>query len=228
MDSPQNTGTGMPDNAVVAPAVAVKKRAQIANATRTMFIWIIVASVVLGFGLVGSVFLIQRLVYNQKVLNAQGVALSNISYDAKNVSDLEANLRALDADENLSLVKASPDDQPVQAILDALPSDPNTLALGASLQQKLLAPVPGLNVQSLQVDQSAETAGNGTLPFTLTVDGSQDSIMNVLTNFERSIRTINVTTLDIIGGDSQTMTLSGQAYYQPSLTFDLKKETIKP
>jgi len=226
MDSPQATGT--PPEAVAMPAVAVKKRAQIANATRTMFIWIIVASIVLGFGVVGSVFLVQRLVYNQKVLNAQGVALSNIDYDSKNVSDLEGNLRALDADENLSLVKASPDDQPVQAILDALPSDPNSLALGASLQQKLLAAVPGLNVQSLQVDQDAETLGDGTLPFTLTVDGSQDSIMNVLTNFERSIRTINVTSLDIIGGDSQTMTLSGQAYYQPSLTFELKKETIKP
>jgi len=47
---------------------AIRKRTQIAKANRTMFLWVAVISALVGFALVGSLFLIQKAVFNEKVL----------------------------------------------------------------------------------------------------------------------------------------------------------------
>jgi hypothetical protein len=223
---------------------AFRKRTQISKANRTMFIWIAAASAIVSFALVTSVFLGQKLVFNEKVLAEKGKTISTLNADNKAVPDLEANVRVLDTNTALAAAKANASDQTIQVILDALPSDANSLALGASLQNKLLAGIPGLSIQTLQVDPvvgiesltdtsgvptGVAATGNNEITFSFSVTGDQTALKTALTNLENSIRTINITNLQIQNqGANQVMTVQGNAYYQPAETVSLYDKVVKP
>lgn len=131
---------------------ALRKRTQIAKANRMMFLWIAAGSVVIGCALVVAFFLGQKLIYNERVLAEKETTVAILSANNKIVPELETQVRVLDTNEALALARASDEDQNIRVILDALPSDANSLALGASLQNKLLAGISGLTIESLQVD----------------------------------------------------------------------------
>ena len=224
--------------------VAIRKRTQIAKANRTMFIWIAVASALVGTALVVSFFLAQKAIFNEKVLAEKGVTISNLTNNNKVAPELKSQIQVLDTNQALISSKANESDQAVQVILDALPSEGNSLALGASLQNKLLAGIPGISsVQSLQVTPIAgiETLGDGTtvdasdavaaneISFRLSVKGSQDAIKTVLQRFERSIRLISIDTLQIeTQSDGQLLTVQAKAYYEPSKNIELQTKVVKP
>lgn len=224
--------------------VAIRKRSQIAQANKTMFIWIAVASALIGSAIVVSVFLTQKAIFNEKVLAEKQTTLSNLDNNNKVAPELVKQIQVLDTNQALASTKANESDQAVQVILDALPSEGNSLALGASLQNKLLAGIPGLNsIETLQVDPIAglESLTAGTtvdaatgvaanqITFRLVVKGNQDAIRNVLQNFERSVRLISITSLQIeTQNDGQLMTVLAKAYYEPAKTIELQTKVVKP
>lgn len=224
---------------------ALRKRTQIAKANRTMFLWIAASAALIGCALVVSFFLAQKLFYNEKVLGEKDKTISILKNNNSIVDELETQVRALDASEVLASVKAKPTDQAIQVILDALPSEANSLALGASLQTKLLAGIEGLRIESLQVDpvlgvesltdeSSSEDASTGAdssnqITFQFSVSGSQDALKQVLTNLERSIRAIDIMTLRIESqGATQLMTVQARAFYEPAKTIQLENKVVKP
>jgi hypothetical protein len=227
---------------------AIRKRSQIAKANRTMFIWIAVASALVGVALVVSIFLAQKLFYNEKVLGEKQNTVSVINHNNEIVPELEDQVRVLDTNSDLASVKANSDDQAIQVILDALPSDANSFALGSSLQNKLLVGINGLSIESLQIDpvvgvetltgedalsastttDSAEVSDNE-ITFQFVVRGDQDALRKVLENLERSIRTIVVTSVRIETSSNGTqMTVQGKAFYEPAKTIELEKKVVKP
>ena len=224
--------------------VAIRKRTQINKANRTMFLWIAAASAIVGAVIVVSIFLAQKLIYNEKVLAAKQDTVSTLSHDNAVVGDLQNQVRALDANSALSSVKANDTDQAIQVILDALPSDANSLALGASLQNKLLAGIQGLTLESIQVDPvvgietltgdpnsiaSADgtTTTDNSITFQFVVSGSDTALKQVLQNLERSIRTIQVTSLKIeIESQGPNMTVQGKAFYDPAKTLELQDKVV--
>jgi len=227
-------------------AAAIRKRTQIASANRVMFLWVAGVSVVFGISLVVAIFLVQMLFFNERVLQAKNQTISTLDTDNNNVVPLQNNENVLNTNQALISVKAKPDDQAVQVILDALPSDVNSLALGASLQDKLLAGIKGLTLDSLQVDPVAGieslSADNSTanastdtvsgsqnqITFSFSVNGDETALKQVLINLERSIRTIDVTSLKIESqGTTRMMTVSGRAFYEPAMDVTLKDEVIK-
>lgn len=222
---------------------ALRKRTQINKANRTMFVWVAGASVIVGFAVVISIFLGQKLVFNEKVLAAKDKTISNLTLDNNNVKQLKDNVRALEANQALATVKANPTDQALQVVLDALPSSANSLAFGASLQQKLLAGIDGLVVNSIQVDPvagaetlsgSGDTSGAVTgadasgnvITFTMQVSGSQDVLKQVLQRLEKSIRTVHITTVHI--ENVSQMTVSGEVYYEPAVNLTLENKVVRP
>jgi hypothetical protein len=224
---------------------ALRKRTQIAKTNRMMFLWIAAGSAVVGSALVVSVFLAQKLVYNEKVLAEKEKTISVLKSNNAIIPELEVAVRALDANAVLGSAKAKEEDQAIQVILDALPSDANSLALGASLQNKLLSGVQGLTLESLQVDpvvgieslsdtsvSDASLDGLDTqnqITFQFSVTGSQDALKTVLTNLERSIRAIDILTLRIESqGDTQLMTVRARAFYEPAKTIELYDKVVKP
>lgn len=223
---------------------AIRKRTQIVAANRMMFVWVAAVSVVVGFALVGSIFLIQKLLFNERVLAKKNNTISTLAANNANVSELESQVRVLDTNQALIDSKAKPEDQAIQVILDALPSDANSLALGASLQNKLLTGVSGLTLQSLQVDPvvgveqlststsvvtaSGAAASDNQITFRFAVSGSQDALKQVLDRLERSIRAIDITSLRIESqGTGQVLTVEARAFYEPSRVVQLKDKTVK-
>lgn len=225
---------------------ALRKRAQIAKANRTMFLWIAICSALVGSALVVSYFLARQLVYNEKVLAEKQNTVSVLEANNEIIPDLEAAIRVLDANEALAAAKAREEDQAIQVILDALPADANSPALGASLQSRLLAGVEGITVETLQVDpvsgvesiddastvdaapvvESEDSVGN-VISFQFSVSGNQDALKAVLQHLERSIRLIDIRLLRIESqGESQLMTVQGQAYYEPARTIELTDKVV--
>jgi hypothetical protein len=210
-----------------------------------MFIWIALASALIGIAAVVSIFLGQKLTYNERVLAAKQETVSTLDSNLAVVDDLKAEIQALDANSALLGVKANDSDQALQVVLDALPSEANSLALGSSLQNKLLAGVDGnFSLKTLEVKpvDGVETMTSGTtidaaaagepvdnkIRFSFSVEGDQTALRQILQNLEKSIRTIVVTRLSLnTESGLLTMNVEGHAFYQPGKTIELKEVPIK-
>ena len=204
--------------------VALRKRTQIAKANRAMFIWVACASILVGFAVVGSIFLVQMLIFNEKVLSEKDNTVKILKTNNNNIPALESEVRALDANQALIDTKARPTDRALQVILDALPSELNSDALGSSLQEKLLIG-NGVSLKSLQVDPAV---GNGTITFNFSASGDEAALKLVLNNLERSIRTIEIISLKIENqGSIRLMTVRAKAFYEPKLLVELKNKVVK-
>lgn len=224
---------------------SIRKRQQIFKANRMMFLWVAMASAVIGFALVISISLMQRIIYNQKVIGEKNKTYSTLANNNKKVSQLEDQIKTINySSDVLKKLRAKDSDDPIQVVLDALPSDSNRLALGSSLQNVLLANIPGSSLESMKVESTAEagsvkksTATTGTVEnnsldvtFTLKINsGSEDSIREMLTRFEKSIRTFKVTNVKIeYSLDKMNVTVTAKAYYEPAKVVELTEKVVKP
>lgn len=221
---------------------ALRKRAQIDLANRNMFLWVTGISVLVGFSLVGIIFLSQIMAFNGRVLSEKDKTVSNLKSNIKIVKDIEPKVKKLDANQALIYSKAKDDDQAVQVILDALPSEANSLALGASLQYVLLANIENLVVESLQVNpvSGVETISEGGLvvdgslsssneiDFNFSVKGDEAALRQTLVNLEKSIRAIDVISIKIESqGDSRALSVQGKAFFEPAIKVELKEKMVK-
>lgn len=229
--------------------VAIRKRNQIARANRTMFIWIAIASALVGAAAVVGFFLAQQLIYQEKVLAEQQNTIRVLRHNNSIVEELQSEILVIDTDQNLAKVKARDTDEALQVILDALPSVANSNALGASLQNKLLTGITGLQpIEKLQVNpvvgiestsgstiesDLSETSEGDTpenaISFSFTVAGTQDALKQVLENLERSIRTIQITSLRVESQSNNTfmMTVNAQAFYEPAVELKLTDKAVR-
>lgn len=212
--------------------VGMKKRQIIANSNRSMFFWIAAMSAVLGICAVLSLFIVQQIIFKTKITNKLDATVSTLKQNNKNSAALIENIRVLETNEGLNSIKARPEDKALQVILDALPADNNALALGSSLQQKLLQ-LPNLTVDSLSVQASTAALGNDTgttVPFTVSMSAPDaNTLKDALARLEKSIRVIDIDTLSLEkSGQKYTMILNAHAYYEPAKIVELKSETVKP
>jgi len=209
--------------------VAIRKRQQIDSSKRTMFIAVASSAFISGVALVVTFFLVQQIWFHIKVIGAKQDTLSTIKKNITEVDDLKDNVRVLETNEALNSVKSSNDSSALQVVLDALPTEPNADALGASLQDKFIGGVSGIRIDSLAVDNVDTEDGDGSIGFTMTVHGSADGLKELMTRFERSIRAIKLLSVNIQSGDDGlTMTIGGEAYYEPGRTIELGTEVVKP
>lgn len=230
---------------------ALRKRQQIANANRTMFLWVAAVSVVVGFSIVGSVFLFQKAMFNEKVLSVKQDTSDTLRDNIKVIPELEDQIRVLNTNDALRSTMQDGQDRPIRVVLDALPSDANSSALGASLQQRFLND-PTLRIESLSVDPIAgvesldplniqnaaappavegeEIANQITFRFEVSSGiKNANALKDLLRNLERSIRAIDIVSLEIeTQGNRIVLSVEGKAFYEPAKTVELKDETVKP
>ena len=214
---------------------ALRKRQQITSANRTMFVWVAGISAVVGIAAVLGVFLFQRLLFNEKVLSKKQDTVSTLVANNSAIDKLEQNIRVLNTNQSLLDSRAKSDDKPLQVILDALPADANSSALGASLQNVLL-PGPDITIESLTVNpvggDETETSTEGAMDFTFSVSvpaGRIDSLRDLLRRLERSIRAIDVTGLTVeMQGSKVSLSVTAKGFYEPAKTIELRNETVKP
>lgn len=230
-----------------AVTTALRKRQQIAKANRMMFLWVAGVSVVVGIALVASIFLLQKALFNEKVLAEKSKTATTLTNNNKVVDELKNQVRILNTNEALKQSMNPGESQPVQVVLDALPSEANSSAFGASLQKKFLN-ADGLQLDALSVDpvvgvESQASAGNKTTAvapgpsqnqitfrFTVSTDVNNASALQaLLSKLEKSIRPIDITLLSVeVQGSRLVLKVDGATYYEPAKTVDLKTKTVKP
>jgi len=230
--------------------VAVRKRQQIAKANRLMFIWVAVASAIIGATAVVTYSLSQKLLFNERVLAAKNQTIKTLDHNNSVASQLKDNVAVLNTNGALKLLSTPADTEPAQVVLDALPATANSAALGASLQSNQLLGQPGVTIESLTVTPVAGVEDGGTgvsattsttsssnssaampvaFQFSVSVPSGQESALKeVLQHLERSIRATTITTIKIEqqGGKTQ-MTASGNAYYLPAMKVQLGSKLVK-
>lgn len=215
---------------------ALRKRAQIAKANRTMFIWVACASVIVSAAVVLVVMMVQKGAHNQKAINELGKTVGVLKKNNENVTQLEDQIRGLGSDESLLALRMNDTDNALRVILDALPAEPNPSALGASLQAKLFGDIKVESVQVMPLGDTSSTSSSdesGTssnaITFQFTVKGSATQLKSLLTRLERSIRTIQIAHMKIEStGGEQTLSATGRAYYSPAKTLQLTNKNVKP
>lgn len=222
--------------------VAIRKRTQIATANRTMFFWVAGVSVLFGFALVATIFLSRMMIFNEKVISEKNTTVRMLKESNDNVTALGLEINALDANQALIDSKASDEDRAVQVILDALPSEANWEALGSSIRDRLLAGIDNLTINSIDFDDeglsmpnnsvvnassSAETVNE--MGFRFSVTGNGTALKQVLNKIEKSIRTIDITSLKFEVHDEDTiiMSVKGRAFYEPVKELRLKDKTVR-
>ena len=228
--------------------VALRKRQQIANANRMMFTWVAIVSAIVGIALVMSLFLLQKAWFNEKVLGEKSKTASTLVHNNEVIEKLKDEIRVLNTNEDLKSAMAAGESEPIQVVLDALPSEANSSALGSSLQEKFLND-PALTIESLNVDPvagvesqsdsnvqdasaSSETTGKNEITFRFSVStgvNNASALKSLLQRLERSIRAIDITTMTVeTQGTKLVLTVDGNAFYEPAKTVELKDKTVKP
>ena len=219
---------------------AFRKRQQIENSSRTMFVWVALASALVGVALVVSYFLVQQIWFQQKVLGEKNKTLSVLRSSNSNVEELRNNIRLLSTNSALGSIKARSEDSALQVVLDALPADENVLALGASVQKNLIESVPNVNLESISYNNSSTARDEGSstntdtdvkeIGFTVVVSSTDaNALKEVLTNFEKSIRVIDIDNMVVeMSSNRITLTLSAHAYYSPEKRIELTDRVVKP
>lgn len=224
----------------------VRKRQQIAAANRTMFVWVAAASVVVGAAAVAAVFLAQKGLFNEGVLGEKAKTDSVLAKNISVVDDLKDAVRVMNTNQALHDSMVPGETQPIQVVLDALPSEINSSALGNSLEKKFLND-PALDLETINVDTVAgvesqsedfngevapstddTTAKQVHFSFTVNVDAANvNALKDLLQRLERSIRAIHVNAITIEGeGNRISMTVDGSAFYEPATSVELKTKTF--
>lgn len=222
--------------AVAEKQVALRKRQQIENAGRTMFMWVAISAALVGLAGVVGVSLFERMVFNQRILSAKNTTVSTLKHNNSVVDELKDNVRLLNTNANLYKTPRLAGSEPISAVLDALPASANAEAFGASLQEKLLN-ADGVSIDLLSPlsatsseDSDDESVGEIAFQFSVSTAASNASALKeVLRNLEKSIRAIDITSLTIEQQNNK-ITLSGEVrtFYQPAAQVELKEKAVKP
>lgn len=224
---------------VVTPSLMLKKRQQIINSSRVMFLWVAGASVIVSFAIVVGIFLWKQGAFNEKLLSEKGQSVSVLKQDIEAAKELNKNINNLRSDASLSNLRVAGSTNNLDVILDAMPYEGDVVSLGSSLETALLNQI---SVDSLSVSQdgtsnseadattSSSVTNAQTIPFSFKVLGSEDELKQLFKRLNQSIRPIKITNLSVASASEGRIEVDVQAitYYQDKKTFELTNKAIKP
>jgi len=225
----------------MAKTASFTKRALITKANSTIVYATAVAAFVVVFSAVASKALISQALYQNRVISTKKQALSTLKSDISAVNNLKDAYQSFVGTPR-NVLGGNPagtgdqDGDNAKIVLDALPSQYDFPALVTSLEK--LITQQGLQIQGISGnDDALAQAANQTsttpkpiaMPFQVHVAGSYDAVKNLLNVFERSIRPIQVQTIEYDGdkGGSVDATITAQTFYQPEKSLKIKTEVVK-
>jgi len=225
----------------MANAAPSTKRALIDKANTRIVIYVSVAAFILVFSLVATKTLISQAGYQNRIIAAKRVAVDQLKADITASGQLQNSYDAFTGTSS-NAIGGNPngtgpqDGDNAKIVLDALPSNYDFPGLTTSLEN-LLTAQNGVKIDSISgTDQEATLGKNVSsstptpqpIPFSVSVTGDYGGIQNVIATFERSIRPIQVQTLNINGtGSNVNMTVTAQTYYQPAKSLNISKKEVQ-
>ena len=118
----------------------------------------------------------------------------------------------------------------LRVIPDALPSNANPLALGASINKIFqLSYYEPEGITPGRVETSEEFPGLGSIGVSLKIESTSEETMRILDNLEKSIREININTahIELRSGNSLTLEAAATAYYTEPATLTEAIEVVR-
>jgi Tfp pilus assembly protein PilO len=217
------------------------KQLMINKANGTIVLVTSIAAFVVIFCLVASFTLIGQLSYQNRVIGKKKVALAQLQKDITNVESLQNSYQGF-ADAPQNILGGNPqgtgplDGQNAKIVLDALPSKYDFPALATSLETLLSK--QGVEIQSItgtddELTQSAASTSSAPkpieMPFEVTAAGDYNTVRGLIDTFQRSIRPVQVQTLELAAGSEGglSITVDAKTYYQPEKTLSIRTETVK-
>lgn len=236
------------DNNGDKPLTGVKKRQEIDDTRKKVFIIVAVASAAVVTCIMFGINLVQRIQYQSKVNGELAATEKTMTQNVTNAKQVITNVEKLRTNANLVAVPKDENSTVYQVILDALPTTNDAVALGASVESKILSADTGVTLESFSVDtasssttmateddgsSSSSTSASSEFPkaqpisFTMTISGRSDDIDNALRNIERTIRPITINGISIQGSDSRLeATLNCTTYYSENVNFKLGSKVV--
>jgi len=197
------------------------------------------ASFVVMFCLIGSYTLLGQLTYQNRVISAKKKALTQLQQDISSTKELVSRYQAF-VTGPINVLGGNPagsggqDGDNAKIILDALPSKYDFPALVTSLEKIFkdqgvqIESIGGTDDQIAQADSSSSTPQPVPVPFQFSVSGNYDEIKKVVAALERSIRPMQIQTMQLTGNEKKmTLTVSAQTYYQPEKNLNIRTEVVK-
>lgn len=225
------------------PLTGLKKRQQITDTRKQVFVMVAAAAAAVVVCAMVGYNLFQRIQYQNKVNSELEKTAKTMDSNVKNVDTLISNINALKTDTNLTLSNLKSDDRSVfNVIIDALPTEDDSVALSSSLQHKILSR-SGASIEQISVDSTSSsstatttttTSGSSSFPtaqaisFRVSFSGSYATVVSTLEDIEKTIRPISINSMTIEGSDDDlTVSINATTYYSSSVSFSLGEETIE-
>lgn len=201
----------------------ISRREQIKKAGGVVFVVAAFAAVVVVFCVISMKFLWEKKSYNDRVIGAKTKARDDIENNLSSLAKLSEQFPQL---ENSASTNS-------KTILHALPPTYDYAALASSID--FLATTSGVTSNTSIGDDISASAVNSSpvskpveLPLSLQVSGSYDSIRQYITNLEKSIRPIHITSVTYSGSNTKLeATITGVTYYQPARSLDVEKKAVQ-
>ncbi len=206
-----------------------------------MMVWVVAgASFITVFSLVASKALISQQRYQSRVTVQKEKAVKQLKANINAAKDLQTAYKAfVETPENV--IGGNPkgqgdrDGDNAKLILDALPSKYDFPALTSSLEKILVS--QNFKIQSIsgtdqEVEQSATASSPNpvpiAMPFEVSFTGSYAGMGYLLGTLEKSIRPLQIQTLQLSGGNGEMQAvINGQTFYQPAKSLSITKRVIK-
>lgn len=232
----------MSTNADGAQLTGVKKRQQIAGTRKEVLMWVAIASAVVVICLVVGLNIFQRIQYQMKVNTEISKTAKTMEANVKAVDGLIKNVNDLRANRLLTAPGLKADDSTVfQVVIDALPTENDSVSLSSSLQNKILNR-SGVTIEQISVDGESSSSSNDDdevttssvefpvaqpINFRISIVGTYESIKQTLADIERTIRPIIINSLEISGTDDRlTATIQATTYYSSNVNFQVGEKEV--
>ena len=224
----------------MAKVTSSTKRSLIGKANSTIVLVTGIAAFLVIFCLVASKTLLSQMGYQNRIMNAKKTAVSQLKTNLEARNSLVSSYAAF-VNTPQNVIGGDPhgsgaqDGDNAKLVLDALPSQYDFPALATSLEKMITS--QNLQISSIsgtdeELQQGAVSASGDpqpvSMPFQVSVSGSYDNVMNLISLFNKSIRPFQILTVELSGNQSNmTATISAQTFFQPEKDFKISTEVIK-
>lgn len=199
-----------------------------------------VAAFVTVFCLVATKTFISQAAYQNRVISAKRTAVHQLESNIDSVEKLRSSYKAF-VSTSTNALGGSPsgisdrDGDNAKIVLDALPSSYDFPALATSLDKLIVSQNVQINSISGTDDELAQASNLSSsnpqpvpIPFQLSVTSDYDGAKKVINAFERSIRPIQIKTIDVSGNSKDlTLSIEAQTYYQPAKSMNIQTKVVK-
>lgn len=222
------------------PNAPSTKRVMIDKANARIVLFVSIAAFIVVFSLVATKTLASQAAYQNKVISTKRAAVNQLKSNVDSVNQLKTAYDAFTSTSQ-NVLNGDPngtgpeDGNNAQIVLDALPSSYDFPGLTTSLETLLgdqNVKIDSISGTDDEVAHSANTSSSAPqpvpIPFQVSVEGDYNGVQRVVSAFGRSIRPMQLQTLDISGSNNNlVLSVTAQTYYQPAKSLKINKEVVQ-